>query len=188
MIGKLKGKIDLLGNGYIIIDVNGIGYKVAVSSNILSDLKVGEESKLYIHRHVREDQLSLFGFVTNEDLVFFELLLNVSGVGPKAALNIMSAAPLDSLKDSISKQDPTLLNSVSGIGKKTAEKIIIELRNKTGAVSEGSIFEKSGKSNEVIEALEGLGYKANEIRPVLGEITSEDTEEKIKEALKLLSK
>lgn len=188
MIGKLKGKIDLIGSGYIVVDVNGVGYKLAVSHSLLADRKTGDEVTLYVHTHVREDQLSLFGFETNEQLTFFELLIGVSGVGPKAALNIMSAAPIDSLKESISKQDPSLLNSVSGVGKKTAEKIVIELRNKIGAVAEGDIFEKSAETDEVVSALEGLGYKAAEARPVLSKLKSENTEDKIKEALKMLSK
>lgn len=188
MIGKLKGKIDLIGNGCIIVDVNDVGYRVAISHSLLADSKVGDEIKLYIHTHVREDQLSLYGFSTNEGLLFFEMLLGVSGVGPKAALNILSVAPLETLKESISKQDPSLLNSVSGVGKKTAEKIVIELRNKVGIISEGNIFENSNGTDEVTGALEGLGYKISEIRPILSRVTGENTEEKIKEALKLLSK
>lgn len=188
MIGKLKGSVDLVGNGYILVDVGGVGYKVAISHLLLSEKKAGDDIVLYTHTHVREDQLSLFGFETNEKLSFFELLIGVSGVGPKAALNIMSAAPTEALKESISKQDPSLLNSVSGIGKKTAEKIVIDLRNKMGAVSEGNIFENSTETDEILSALEGLGYKTAEVRSVLGKLKGENTEDRIKEALKLLSK
>ena len=188
MIGKLKGQIDLIGNGYIIVDVSGVGYKVAVSSSLLADSKMGDEITLFIHTHVREDHLSLFGFLTNEELVFFEMLIGVSGVGPKAALNILSATPIEKIQTAISKQDPSLLNTVSGIGKKTAEKIVIELKNKIGIIAEGNIFEKSAETDEVVSALEGLGYKAAEVRAVLPKVTGEDTESRIKEALKLLSK
>jgi len=188
MIGKLKGQIDLIGNGYIIVDVSGVGYKVSVSSTLLSDIRVDEAIELYIHTRVREDQLTLFGFRTNDELSFFELLISVSGVGPKAGLNIMSVAPIETLKTSISKQDPSLLNSVSGVGKKTAEKIIIELKNKIGIVSGGNIFEKNVETDEVMSALEGLGYKSGEVRSVLSKVEGEDTEERIKNALKLLSR
>lgn len=188
MIGKLRGQIDLIGSSYIIIDINGVGYKVAVGSSLLADSKVGDEIKLYVHTHVREDQLALFGFDSNEELEFFELLISVSGIGPKAAMHIMSIAPIDVIKNSISKQDPSLLSNASGIGRKTAEKIVVELKNKIGVLSEGNVFEKGEETNEVISALEGLGYKSSEIRPILGKLTENDTEEKIKEALKLLAK
>lgn len=178
----------MIGSGYLLIDVNGVGYKVAVGSSLLADRKTGDDIILYIHTHVREDQLALFGFNSNEELEFFELLISVSGIGPKAAMHIMSIAPIDVIKNSISKQDPSLLSSASGIGRKTAEKIVVELKNKIGVLSEGDVFEKGEETNEVISALEGLGYKSSEIRPILAKISGEDTEERIKEALKLLSK
>lgn len=188
MIGKLKGDIDLIGSNYLIVDVNGVGYKVIVGHSLLASSKIGEKVTLYIYTYIREDQLVLFGFLSNEELEFFELLIGVNGVGPKVALNIMSAAPLESLRTSISKQDPSLLSSVSGVGKKTAEKIVIELRNKIGVISEGNIFERKDEADEVISALEGLGYKSSEVRAVLGKLDGEDTESKIKQALRLLSK
>ena len=188
MIGKLKGSIDLIGSGYLIVDVSGVGYKVNVSSGVLADSKIGDEVRIYIHTHVREDQLALFGFNSNEELGFFELLISVSGIGPKAAMHIMSIAPIDVIKNSISKQDPSLLSSASGIGRKTAEKIVVELKNKIGVLKEGNVFEKGEETDEVISALEGLGYKSSEIRPVLAKVSGEDTEDRIKEALKLLSK
>lgn len=188
MIGKLKGKVDFLGNGFIILDVNDVGYKIFVPSNVYADLKTGDEIILYIHTHVKEDILALYGFSSYNELAFYELLLGVSGVGPKAGLNIVSAISYEKIENAISKQDPTVLYAVSGIGKKTAEKIVIELKNKVGVLAEGNIFAKGSESEDIIVALEGLGYSRHEINLALSNIGEGNVEERLKEAMKVLRK
>lgn len=188
MISMLKGKVEFLGNGFVILNVNDVGYKVSVPANIIAEAKIGDEKTLYTYTHVKEDILALYGFLTYNDLAFFEQLISVSGVGPKAGLNIISVAPLEKIKQSISKQDPAILYSVSGIGKKTAEKIVIELKNKLGVLAEGNIFANSSETDEVVGALEGLGYARSEIQKALSSIGEGNVEQRLKEALKVLSR
>lgn len=188
MISILKGKVEFLGNGFVILNVNDVGYKISLSASLITEAKIGEEKKYFTYTHVKEDILALYGFASYNELGFFELLLSVSGVGPKAALNILSAAPFDRIKESISKQDPALLYSVSGIGKKTAEKIVIELKNKLGVLAEGNIFNNATDSEDIVYALEELGYSRSEIIKALSSIGDGNVEDRLKDALKVLSK
>lgn len=189
MIGYLEGEVKKIGFNFIILNVGGVGYKVFVPTSVLERAKIGEELELEIHTYVKEDQLTLFGFKTAEELAFFELLLSVSGVGPKMALNILSLGSLSSLKDSIAKKDPTLLQSVSGVGRKIAEKIVVELKSKVGAIEGPSdVMFADEDSKDVVDALVGLGISAQDARKVLSEIPEglSTTEDKIKYALKTL--
>ena len=191
MIGYLEGKVIRIGVNQLVLNVNGVGYKIYVPNFVLEKLKKDENKSLEIHTHIREDQQDLYGFNTNEELEFFELLLSVSGVGPKMALNILSLGSLDSLKDSIVKKDPTLLQSVSGVGRKIAEKIVVELKSKLGSVGSASseMFIEGG-SKDVLDALISLGYSNQEARIALTKIPTEieKIEEKVKYALKNLGK
>jgi Holliday junction DNA helicase RuvA len=186
MIGYLKGKIIDKGIDRLIVDVSGVGYEVSLPANFKLS---GEEVEFFVHTHVREDQLSLFGFATKEELAFFKNLLSVSGIGPKVALAIVGSAPLGQLTDSISKGDPSLLSAVSGVGKKTAEKAVIELKGKLGYIGTGDIFTDSG-ADEVIKALYGLGFQRPEIVDGLKKIPAEltDNDDKIKWLIKNLGK
>jgi holliday junction DNA helicase RuvA len=187
MIGYLKGRVIDRGLSRLILEVSGVGYEVNIPSNL--DLS-GDEIELFIHTHVREDQISLFGFKMPEEISFFKLLLSVSGIGPKVALAILGSAPLERLMDSISKNDPSLLSAVSGVGKKTAEKAIIELKGKIGSLdfSGGDYVESD--STEIIEALLGLGFLKPEIVTGLKSLPTEisDNDEKIKWLIKNLGK
>ncbi|MCL5093519.1 MAG: Holliday junction branch migration protein RuvA [Patescibacteria group bacterium] len=187
MIGKLKGKIDFLGKDFLILDINGVGYKVFVVSEVLRK-EASVELALYTYNHVREDILALYGFLSYDELLFFELLLGVSGVGPKMAMNIMSAFSCKKIEDSVLKQDPSLLSSISGVGSKKAEKIVVELKGKIGTLKGTSIFSKIEEQDEILGALERLGYKSAEIKKIIPEIPTniENTEERIKAALKLI--
>ena len=189
MIGSIKGKIILKAGKFLIVETNsGVGYKVSVSPDTLSKAKkAGDEIFLFVHTHVREDILDLYGFSNLEELEFFEMLINVSGIGPKGALAILSVASIATLKKAIGAGDISYLIKVSGIGKKTAEKIVIELRDKV--VNETS--EKGGDSLQgeldVLEALKSLGYSQNEAREALKKVSPEaNTNTKIREALKIL--
>ncbi len=189
MIGSLRGKIILKTEKFILVETGGVGYKVNVSPDLLSkSKKVGEEIMLFIHTHVREDSLDLFGFLSLEELELFEMLINVSGIGPRSALAILSIATIPTLRRAISTGDTSYLTKISGIGKKTAEKIVIELRDKMGAGAEG---ERNGMSLQgeldALEALKSLGYSQNDAREALKKtFGSSDINTKIREALKIL--
>ncbi|MCX6755810.1 MAG: Holliday junction branch migration protein RuvA [Candidatus Nomurabacteria bacterium] len=190
MIAHLEGKILYTTDKYTIIDVNGVGYKVFLSSTNIAACNVGATKKLWIYTAVRETALDLYGFDNINEMNFFELLLDVSGIGPKGALGILSIASIDSLQRAIATGDTGYLTKVSGIGRKTAEKIVIELRDKLKAYkgeegTAGGLREES----DMIEALKSLGYSQNEARDALKQIPSSitDMNGKIKEALKILS-
>lgn len=183
MISYLKGKILEKGLTYIILENQGIGYKVFVTPDALIK-SVGDEVSFYTYHKVSDDGQSLFGLPNFSSLQFFELLITVSGVGPKVALAILSAAPVESVRQAIASQDPAIFTRISGVGLKTAEKIIVELKNKVGAVGAGG----SGNS-EVFDALLALGYNQREVREVMNKVDSGVShQEQIKQALKVLGK
>lgn len=188
MISVIKGTIELNTDKYVIIDVNGVGYKVFISGNTFKNLpEKGEKVRLFTHLHVREDAMELYGFLTPKELEFFELLISISGIGPKGAMNILSVASIETLKKAIINEESTILTKVSGIGKKTAEKIILELKNKVG---DEFLGEKVSVDNEAIDALIGLGYKLREAREALKKVPKEvdGVENRVREALKLLGR
>ena len=190
MISVIKGTIELNTEKYVIIDVNGIGYKVFISANTFKNLpEKGEKVKLYTSLYVREDIMALYGFLTQEELEFFELLISISGIGPKGALGVLSVAPIKSLKRAIASGETEILTKVSGIGKKIAGKIILELRCKIEYISEED-GKKVGSDSEALDALVSLGYKLNEAREALRKIPEDikDIGKKVKEALKILGK
>ena len=189
MIGYLRGKVKLVRENTIILETGGVGYKVSIGREVLSKIHSNENIELYIYTQVREDVLALYGFESAEELAFFELLISVSGIGPKAALGILAAAPMEKIRTSIVNQDPNLLSSVSGIGKKTAEKVVIELKNKVGAT--GSIFDSQhDKGEDVYGALLQLGFKPHEASAALVDLPDEctTTEERLKYCLNKLNK
>ena len=190
MIGFIEGKIEQISDRFAIINVNGVGYKVFISLNTFKNLpEKGEKVKLYTSLYVRENIMALYGFLTKEELEFFELLISISGIGPKGALGVLSVAPIKSLKRAIASGETEILTKVSGIGKKTAGKIILELRSKIEDISEEGRREVDTDS-EVIDVLVSLGYKLNEAREALKKIPEDIKEvgQKVKQALKLLGK
>jgi len=185
MIGSIKGKIILKTEKFLIVETGGVGYKISVSPDTFLKInKSGENIFLWIHTHVREDSLDLYGFLEREELGFFEMLINVSGIGPKGALGILGIASIETLKKAISTSDTAYLTKVSGIGRKTAEKIIIELRDKMGEEKIGTSLQGE---LDALEALVSLGYSQSEAREAIKKIPQEsDTNTKIKAALKIL--
>lgn len=182
MIAYLKGKILEKGITYLIIENNGIGYKVFVVPDFLQ-LAIGDEVKLFTYHKISEDGQALFGLPDFETLQFFEMLITVSGVGPKVALAILSSARVDAVKSAIANQDAAIFTRISGVGTKTAEKIIVELKNKVA----GSMNQVS--SSEVFDALLALGYSQREVREVINKVDGSASQgEQIKQALKLLGK
>ena len=185
MIGSIRGKIILKKEKFLIIETGGVGYKINISSDTLSKTKKLEEGVfLFIHTHVREDALDLYGFLNYQELEFFEMLIGVSGIGPKGALAILGIATIETLKRAIGTGDTSYLTKISGIGKKTAEKIVIELRDKMGEAEKGSSMQGE---LDVLEALKTLGYSQNEAREALKKVSPDsNTNAKIREALKIL--
>lgn len=188
MISKLRGSIIHKNEKSVILDVAGVGYKVFTTSLNSRALKDGERADFWTHLSVRENALEIYGFKEKEELDFFELLISVTGIGPKSALGILNISTINSLRKGILEGDITYLTKVSGIGKKTAEKIVLELRDKLEAKG---VYDGIGTKEdiEVIEALQALGYSREEARESLKKIPSElsGTSEKVKRALKNLS-
>ncbi|MDA3840051.1 MAG: Holliday junction branch migration protein RuvA [Patescibacteria group bacterium] len=189
MIAYLEGKILNKGKDFLIIKTGGIGYKVFVNTALISEFDIGQEAELFIYHHITEQSSLLFGLKNPEEQEFFEMILSVSGIGPKTALNVLAAASIYEIKDSISRGEPDLLNKVSGIGPKTAERVVLELRNKIGHI-EMSANSKNATggfaSGDEIDALISLGYSMTQARDALRSIDKDikDSGERIKEALK----
>jgi Holliday junction DNA helicase RuvA len=192
MIAYLKGKIKNKGNGSVILEVNNVGYQVFVAPPLYADLVIAQEQEFYTHQYAREDTLNLYGFRSMAELELFELLLSISGIGPKSALGIMSIAGVDDIKESIARGDAVLLTKVSGIGRKTAERVILELREKIGRL--GAVGRGAGQaglgSGEEIDALMALGYSLAQARQALQAVDGKikDSGERIRQALKRLGK
>lgn len=193
MINGLKGKIIEKELDSVTLDVNNVGYKVFVSNNFLTNtnnLASSEEIYVYTYLSVRENALDLYGFLNEEDKKLFQLLLTVSGIGPKSALSVMNSVTRKMIEESVSKDDPKHLSKVSGIGKKTAEKILIGLKDKIGSIMPSSDSSKSESSNSIaIDALISIGYSERDARESVKKIDTEnkDTQAIIKEALKNLN-
>lgn len=192
MIAYLKGKIVAKTNSYLILETGGVGYQVFAGENFLADAKTGSEQEIYIHHQVREDASDLYGFKNLDDLNLFELLISVSGVGPKSALAVLSLAATDDIREAIVRGDASLLTKVSGIGKKTADRLVLELKNKVSKTSSGTTLSGGGLSGlgDEFDALMSLGYPINEAREALNlvEASITSTTGRVKAALKLLSR
>lgn len=195
MIAYLKGKIINKGQAYIVILVKDIGYKVFVNETIYADIDIGQDVELYIYQHVREDSLALYGFNNMLQLEMFELLLSISGIGPKSALGVLAMGRVEDLQDAIARGDFGMLTKVSGIGKKTAERVVLELREKVASIDRGSTQpdrtgQRSAISNsDEIDALMALGYSLTQARDALHGVDPKIKEsgERIKAALKIIT-
>ena len=192
MIGSLKGTVEYRDDSFLIIDVHGVGYKVLVPATVLAQTtELGEAIKLFIHTHVREDVLELYGFVDPADLKLFTYLIGVSGVGCRTALGIFSVGTRHAIVQAISTGDVSFFTSVPRLGKKNGQKIIIELKNKVGAAGDLDLSDTVGsEQSELIAALKAFGFSQEEaldaIRGLNGQ--GDTVEEKIKLALKYLGK
>jgi Holliday junction DNA helicase RuvA len=189
MIGHLEGVVVAMRAGYAIISCGGVGYKVAVTREALAKIKVDEVATLWTHLAVRENALDLYGFFAEGELRLFEFLLTVSGIGPKSALAILDIASVETLRTAIAGGNASYLTKVSGIGKKTAEKIVLELREKVGAGDDASVRSLSG-DEEALEAMKALGYSQVEAREALRKVPSEieKSSDRLREALKILGR
>lgn len=188
MIGRLRGALVEIRHEGVVVDVSGVGYEVAMSARGLGDLpSLGDDVVLHTHLHVREDQLALFGFTSADQRELFRLLLGVSGIGPKVALAILGTLTPDELRAAVLADDVTALTAVPGIGKRSAQKMLLELRPRL----ELPDFESTGSGPKVDArvALEGLGYQPDEIRGVLSEMPNDlSVEELVMRSLQELDK
>jgi Holliday junction DNA helicase RuvA len=188
VIGRLRGTLVAVGADRVLIDVGGVGYEVGVAGRTSAELPgIGSEIVLHTHLHVREDQMALYGFMTADDRDLFHLLLGVSGVGPKVALAILATMTSDDLRRVVISDDVAALTAVPGIGKRSAQKLLLELRPKL-EVPDGAL-EASGPMGEVRTALEGLGYESDEISGALRDLPVDLTvEEMLRRSLQTLGR
>lgn len=191
MIGFLKGKLVFKDDPFVYVEVGGIGYKVLVSKEVLA-LEDNLDFTLFTYTHVREDALELFGFLRLEDLKLFQKLINVSGIGPKTAINIFSAGSYNDILKAINTNDVDFFVSVPRLGKKNAQKIIIELRSRLLKDEELNINTLEKNSNDdIFSAFKSMGFTAREITDALQNARADNKlplEEKIKLILKYLGK
>lgn len=199
MYEYIRGQFQGISKDYVVIELNNIGYKIFTSGNTMSNMpKVGEEVLLYLEQIVREDFIGLYGFTTREELEMFNLLLSINGVGAKAALSLLSISTVNNLKYAIMMGDEKHITRAPGIGKKTAQRIILELKDKLkpdeltseeGQLIEGinDNFDYSFNINETLSALMALGYTEKEAQKALEKVDKTlSIENMIKESLKLL--
>lgn len=186
MIARITGKIIRIEERFLVIENAGLGYKIFTLNNILLGSSIGSAVSFWTHHVVREDANDLFGFKTEKELSLFELLISISGIGPRTALGILNVTTPESLTRAVASGETSHLIKVSGIGKKTAEKIVLELRDKFKEQEN----EGGGLKEEVdaLEALKSLGYAHKDIRDALDDMPKNitSTQEKIKYALKFL--
>lgn len=188
MISFLSGKIKFKTDKYIILDVNGVGYKVFISKKNLDKILESGSLEIFCFLNVRENALELYGFLTKEELKFFEILDSIRGVGPKAALEISSLGPLEKLKKSIEAGDEKIFEQISGIGRKKAQAIVLEL---SGKIKELSPAPKNKEQiSEAEQALINLGFSRQQAKEALSQVPKEikEDEKRIKEALKVLGR
>jgi holliday junction DNA helicase RuvA len=188
MISRLRGILAALGPTSVVLDVGGVGYEVTMTPHALVDLPdVGEEVVVHTHLQVREDDMSLFGFTSTADRDLFRILISASGVGPRVAMALMATLRADQLRRAIATEDVGALSMAPGVGKRSAQKIILELRPKL-ADAEAEVVEGTGPA-QVRQALEQLGYRPDEINEVVADLDeSEPVAAQIKTALKMLGK
>lgn len=198
MLAYINGKIEIKTNEYVIADVGGIGYKIFMSESSLAELELGSNKKIFTYMKVREDDISLYGFLNNEELLTFELLISVGGVGAKTAIGILSNIVPSSFALAVISNDVNTLKKLPGIGAKTAQRIILELKDKMKSESAISQTDEEiktavklgSKVEDAMEALLVLGYNRKEIEKSLEKIDTKelDVEGIIKEGLKLLGR
>ena len=196
MIGYVKGIITHMFKEYCFVDIHGVGYRVYAPASTLQDLTIGKEALLFTYMSVREDAMLLYGFLTQDEYDVFMLLLSVNGIGPKVAMGILSAASPDGFRLAVQQKNLKVLTKMPGIGKKTAERIIVELHDKLGnvpisaedAVTLTNTGVSQGMIGEAMAALKELGFTEQEITPVLKQEGHEaaNVSELIRKALKVL--
>ncbi|MEA3354879.1 MAG: Holliday junction branch migration protein RuvA [Patescibacteria group bacterium] len=187
MIGQLTGKPISQNENYLILDVRGVGYKIFTPPTFHQQILKLDKATLFTHTHVRDDTLDLYGFKNLENLKLFQLLINISGIGPKTAITLMDKGA-KSISSAVSKADVDFFTSIPRLGKKNAQKIIIELKPKLGSLKELNLMGDSPKTKEIINALVGLGFTKKQASNALKQIKkpNDSIEDQIKKAIKYL--
>ena len=195
MIGFLRGKVEYISMDYCLLDVGGVGYRVFVSGNTRSQLKNGQEAMLYTYLNVREDAMLLYGFLTQAEYELFQLLITVSGIGPKVAMGIIGAITPEALSQAVQSNNVKALTALPGIGKKSAERMILELKDKLHFSDDGEFTETgtgivSGEIgddiySEAMAALMALGYSQGEVSEVFSSFGSLDQEADVQTLIKM---
>ena len=187
MIASLKGKLESLGTGFAIIDVGGVGFQVFMPTSTQSQLgSSGEEVKLHTHLHLREDNATLFGFASSEEQGLFQSLINVSGLGPKLALAMLSAMNVEQLTTAIASGNTDLLNQIPGIGKKMANRLVVELKDKLAVGWAATPVSQVAQENtDVLAALTSLGYSVSEATQAVTSLPTSAAELSLEEKIKL---
>lgn len=192
MIAQLKGEIVQIDTNSVVLMVSGVGYRVNVMPETIKEIKDSGNTTISLKTHlaVRETSLDIYGFLNADELEFFEMLISISGIGPKSGLAILSVADVSTLKTAVSSGDSSYLTKVSGIGRKSAGKIILELRDKLGAIENKTDSAQMRDEMETLEALQALGYSTREARDAMKKIdkTTIGAGDRIREALKILGK
>lgn len=186
MIGYLTGEVFFKEGSYIILDVKGVGYKVLGSRNVLAKAKKGAPLELFIYTHVREDNISLFGFLESSDLKLFESLIAIPGIGPKTAMHIFGVGDRDQIVSAIISADTSFFKGVPRLGQKNAQKIIIELKNKFGGNELDLSGEDMSGNEDAVNALKGFGFTTREIYEAIRAVKKEG--QKVTETIKLALK
>lgn len=188
MITHIQGTVLDKEERAIVLSVNGIGYKIFLTSATMEKMRQGGEAKLWTHLAVREDSQTLYGFLSKDELNFFELLISISGIGPKTALGILNVSSVANIRKAVLTEDTSHLTKVSGVGKKMADKIVLELKGKFGAETESGISLR--EEVDALEALKALGYGHKEAREALKEVEQSvsNTGDRVRKALKILGK
>lgn len=189
MIARIEGLLSAVEERAVIVQVGGIGFRVYVPGSFLAQCgAVGSEIALHTHLHVREDELTLYGFPSQEELHLFKLLLSVSGVGPRVAMGMLSAMTVDTIRRAIAGEQVNVLSGAPGVGTKTAKKIILDLKDKVGEGAEGTTVPTRFEDAEVIAALTTLGYSVVEAQTALQHVppTARSVEERLRLALTYL--
>jgi len=197
MFSYIKGTIELIDNDYFVIENNGIGFTIFSSSNVTGKLTLHDSIKIYTYMNVREDDISLFGFLTNDEILIFKLLIGVSGIGPKGALAIMSTLTVDELRMAILSEDYKAISKANGVGPKTAQRVVIELKDKfhledvLDGFSDDNQVDISGNDiiSETAMALTSLGYSNVEALRAIKKIPNSENmtvEELLKASLKII--
>jgi Holliday junction DNA helicase RuvA len=188
MIGKLKGTISNPTNP-IIVDVHDVGYLIHITDKLRSELITGNSYTFLIHTHIRDDAFDLYGFTTSQELALFELLLTVSGIGPKTALTVVGRGA-SAVERAVKLSDVEFFTSVPRLGRKNAQKIIIELKTKLGSLTDLDLSDDNGETKQIVDALVSMGFAKQEVNAVLEKLADSDEslEQKIRHALKLLGR
>ena len=188
MIGRLSGEVAGLKSDRLILDVHGVGYEIVMTARAIGSLPTpGSATVIHTHLHVREDDMSLYGFGSEADRDLFRILLGASGVGPKVALAMLGVFSAESLRKAVASEDVKALTQVPGIGTRGAQKIVLDLKPKLAAL-EAEVLEGAGSASQFREALESLGYTTAEIRDVIPSVDPDaPVTEQIRQALRVLA-